>query len=161
MSAHEIPPVRLDIHLEVPPHRAYETFVGEFDRIKPREHNLLTVPIAETVFEARPGGAIFDRGVDGSVCRWGEVLYLDPPYRLVFAWLLDPDYSLVADRRDASEVEVRFIDVDGRSTRVELEHRHIERHGERAPSLRDDVAGNNGWPIYLHQFTMIIQEAAT
>ena len=31
-------------------------------------------------------------------------------------------------------------------TRPEIEHRKLERHGE---SVRDGVAGDPGWPLYL------------
>lgn len=158
MRLHETPPVQLQIHLDVPRQHAYETFVTQFDRIKPREHNLLAVPIDETVLEAWPGGGIFDRGVDGSVCRWGEVLHVEPPSRLVLAWLIGPDYSLITDPADASEVEIRFVDLDGHSTRVELEHRHLDRHGRKAPSLRDDVGGDGGWPLYLQRLAEVSLE---
>ena len=65
--------VRMHIVVAAPVERAFRVFTEEFDRIKPREHNMLGVPIAETVFEPRVGGHIFDRGVDGSECRWGRV----------------------------------------------------------------------------------------
>lgn len=73
--------VRHSIVVEAPIERAFNVFVADFDRIKPREHNLLSVAIAETVFEPHVGGHIYDRGVDGSECRWRESL----PMNLRFA----------------------------------------------------------------------------
>ena len=56
--------------VDVPIERAFRVFTEDFDRIKPRDHNLLDVEIEETVFETHVGGNIYDRGVDGSECRW-------------------------------------------------------------------------------------------
>jgi uncharacterized protein YndB with AHSA1/START domain len=74
--------VRTEIAVDAPIERAFRVFVDDFDRIKPREHNMLAVDIAETVFEPRAGGHIYDRGVDGSECRWARVLAYEPPDRV-------------------------------------------------------------------------------
>jgi len=50
--------VRTSIVVEAPIERAFSVFTEDFDRIKPREHNLLGVEIAETVFEPREGGRV-------------------------------------------------------------------------------------------------------
>jgi hypothetical protein len=63
--------VTLDVTVEVPIEKAFRVFTENFDQIKPREHNLLEVPIEATVFEPRVGGHIYDRGIDGSECRVG------------------------------------------------------------------------------------------
>lgn len=72
-------PVKQSIVVEAPIERAFKVFTEEFGSFKPREHNLLAVRIAETVFEPRVGGSIYDRGIDGSECRWARVLAFDPP----------------------------------------------------------------------------------
>ena len=74
--------VKFAIDVAVPVDHAFRVFTEQFDSIKPREHNLLAVDIAETVLEAKPGGAVYDRGVDGSVCVWGRVLEVEAPHRL-------------------------------------------------------------------------------
>ena len=78
--------VRTEVVVDVPIERAFAVFTEDFDSIKPREHNMLQVEIAETVFEAREGGRIYDRGVDGTECRWARVLAYEPPHRVVFSW---------------------------------------------------------------------------
>ena len=58
--------VRHSIVVDAPIERAFSVFTEDFGSFKPREHNMLQVDIAETVFETRAGGHIYDRGVDGS-----------------------------------------------------------------------------------------------
>ena len=87
--------VRNQVVVNTPVERAFAVFTEQMDRIKPREHNMLAVDIAETVFEPRAGGHIYDRGVDGSECRWARVLAYEPPYRVVLQ--LGPEPA-VADR---------------------------------------------------------------
>lgn len=142
--------VRMQVVVAAPRERAFRVFTEQFDRIKPREHNLLAVPIAETVFEPRVGGHVYDRGVDGSECQWGRVLAYDPPTRLVFSWDISPQWRIETDQARSSEVEVRFI-AEGERTRVELEHRHLDRHGDGWQGLAAGVRGEGGWPLYLQR----------
>ena len=144
--------IRTEIVVEAPIERAFGVFVEDFDRIKPREHNLLAVDIAETVFEPRAGGHVYDRGVDGSECRWARVLAYEPPDRLVFSWDISPRWQLESDPQRASEVEVRFVAETPERTRVELEHRHLDRHGDGWEGLREGVASPEGWPLYLQRY---------
>jgi uncharacterized protein YndB with AHSA1/START domain len=144
--------VNLQIVVEAPIDRAFRVFTERFDSFKPREHNLLAVPIAETVFETRVGGHVYDRGVDGSVCRWARVLAFEPPHRVVISWDISPQWQIETDPAKTSEVEVRFISEGPKRTRVELEHRHLERHGFGWEHVRDGVAGDAGWPLYLERY---------
>jgi uncharacterized protein YndB with AHSA1/START domain len=149
-------------HVVVPgtPQRAFAAFTERFDAIKPREHNLLGSPIVSTTFEPRVGGHIVDRGENGSECRWARVLLFDPPDRLVFSWDIGPTWQLETDPANASEVEVRFV-ADGQDhTRVELEHRHLDRHGPGWPQLREGVDDEQGWPLYLARYAGLMEAAA-
>jgi uncharacterized protein YndB with AHSA1/START domain len=150
--------IQTEVVVEAPVDRAFRVFTEEFDRIKPREHNMLGVDIAETVFEAREGGRIYDRGIDGSECQWARVLAYEPPDRVVFSWDISPQFQLETDLSKASEVEVRFISETPERTRVELEHRNLDRHGEGWESERDAVAGEGGWPLYLRRFTEVLAD---
>lgn len=141
--------------VDVPIEHAFATFT-ENSAWKPKEHNLLGVEIAESRFEAHEGGYIYDRGVDGSECRWARVLAYEPPKRVVFAWLITPQWSVETDVSKASEVEVRFIAEAPERTRVEIEHRHLERHGEGWESMRDSVNAPQGWPLYLQRFAGMV-----
>jgi uncharacterized protein YndB with AHSA1/START domain len=148
--------IHTQIVIEAPIERAFRVFTEDFDRIKPREHNMLGVEIAETVFEPRAGGRVYDRGVDGSEFQWARVLAFEPPDRLVFSWDISPRWQIESDLAKTSEVEVRFIAEGPERTRVELEHRHLDRHGNGWPSMRDAVDGEDGWPLYLHRYEALI-----
>jgi uncharacterized protein YndB with AHSA1/START domain len=144
--------VRSEIVVDAPIERAFAVFTEQFDRIKPREHNMLGVDIAETVFEPRAGGSIYDRGVDGSECQWARVLAYEPPDRVVFSWDIGPTWQIETDPDRASEVEVRFVAESPERTRVELEHRHIDRHGDGWEGVREGVRADQGWPLYLERY---------
>ena len=144
--------VRTSITVDAPIERAFSVFTEDFDRIKPREHNMLAVEIAETVFELHEGGHVFDRGVDGSECRWARVLVYEPPNRVVISWDISPQWQIETDLEKTSEVDVRFIAETPERTRVELEHRNIDRHGDGWEGVRQGVDSEGGWPLYLQRF---------
>ena len=143
---------RTSIVVDAPIERAFSVFTDGFGSFKPPEHNLLQVEIAETVFESHVGGHIYDRGVDGSECRWARVLAYEPPDRVVFSWDISPQWQIETDPQKTSEVEVRFTSETPERTRVELEHRHLDRHGEGWEQEREGVGGDQGWPLYLERF---------
>jgi uncharacterized protein YndB with AHSA1/START domain len=151
---------RTSITVEAPIERAFRVFTEDFGRFKPPEHNLLGVEIAETVFEPRVGGHLYDRGVDGSECRWARVLAYDPPHRLLLSWDISPQWQIETDLQRTSEWEVRFIAETPDRTRVEVEHRNLDRHGDGWEGVREGVTGDQGWPIYLQRFAAHLNGAA-
>jgi len=150
--------VRRQIVVQAPLEKAFAVFTERFGDFKPKEHNMLAAPIAETVFEPRVGGSIYDRGTDGSECRWARVLAYEPPDRVVFSWDIGPTWQVESDPANASEVEVRFVAEGDRRTRVELEHRHIDRHGPGWQALSEGVDGDEGWPLYLARYAALLEE---
>lgn len=144
--------VHKQIVVPAPIEQAFAVFTQRFGDFKPPEHNLLGAPIVETVFEPHVGGHIVDRGEDGSECRWARVLVYEPPERVVFSWDIGPTWQVETEPENTSEVEVRFIAETPERTRVELEHRHIDRHGPGWPAVSDGIAGDAGWPLYLDRY---------
>jgi uncharacterized protein YndB with AHSA1/START domain len=151
--------VRKEVVVDAPIERAFTQFTAGFGDFKPPEHNLLGAKIVETVFEPRVGGNIYDRAEDGNECRWARILVYEPPTRVVFSWDIGPTWQLEANPANASEVEVRFFAEGDDRTRVELEHRHIDRHGPGWESVRDGVDGDDGWPLYLTRFAALFDVA--
>jgi uncharacterized protein YndB with AHSA1/START domain len=150
--------VQAQIVVEAPLERAFSFFTESFGSFKPPEHNMLEVEIAETVFEPRVGGYLYDRGVDGSECRWARVLAYDPPHRVLLSWDVSPQWQLETDPEKTSEWEVRFVSETPERTRVELEHRNLERHGPGWEAVRDGVAAPDGWPLYLQRFAEVVKD---
>jgi uncharacterized protein YndB with AHSA1/START domain len=150
--------VRTQIVVAAPIERAFGVFREDFDRVKPREHSLLGVEMAETVFEPRVGGRVYDRGIDGSECHWARVLAYEPPDRLVFSWDISPRWQIETDLGKTSEVEVRFIAETPDRTRVELEHGNLDRHGAGWEGEREVVGSEGGWPLYLQRFAELIED---
>jgi uncharacterized protein YndB with AHSA1/START domain len=149
--------VRAQVVVDAPLERAFAVFTKEFGSFKPPEHNMLAVEIAETVFEPRVGGHLYDRGVDGSECRWARLLAYEPPHRVVLSWDISPQWQLESDHEKTSEVEVRFVAEGPERTRIELEHRNLERHGEGWESMREGVADAKGWPLYLQRYADVVK----
>jgi uncharacterized protein YndB with AHSA1/START domain len=149
--------VRRHVIVDAPVDRAFSVFTQRFGDFKPPEHNLLAAPIAETVFEPRVGGHIYDRATDGTECRWARVLAYEPPSRVVFSWDIGPTWQLETDPENASEVEVRFVEESPGRTRIELEHRNIDRHGPGWESVADGVGQDQGWPLYLARYAALFE----
>ena len=151
--------VRRQIVVNAPIEEAFATFTAHFGAFKPPEHNLLAAPIAETVFEPHVGGHIYDRATDGTECHWARVLVYEPPHRVVFSWDIGPTWQVETNPDNTSEVEVRFIEEDPHRTRVELEHRNLDRHGPGWQAVRDGVADDQGWPLYLDRYAALFADA--
>jgi uncharacterized protein YndB with AHSA1/START domain len=152
--------VNHSIVVEAPIARAFEVFTKDFGGFKPPDHNLLRVQIAETVFEPRVGGYLYDRGVDGTECRWARVLAYEPPNRVLLTWNISPRWQLENDPEKCSEWEVRFTSETPHRTRVEIVHRMLERHGEGWEGVRDGVDGERGWPLYLKRYAGLMAQRA-
>jgi uncharacterized protein YndB with AHSA1/START domain len=143
---------RTSVVVEAPRERAFRVFTTELGSWWPEGHHILEGELAETVFEPHVGGAILDRGVDGAECRWATVLAYEPPDRVVFSWNINPQWTLEADPDRASEVEVRFTAETPQRTRVELEHRHLDRHGEGWEGMQAAVGAPDGWTAVLQRY---------
>lgn len=142
-------PVRKSVVVHVPIEDAFEVFTDDVDSWWPRTHHIGKVPMRRVVIEGHDGGRCYTEQVDGTECDWGRVLAWEPPRRLVLAWQITHQWGFQPNLAKASEVEARFIRVSGDVTRVEVEHRFFERHGEGAESMRTSVDAPNGWTAIL------------
>lgn len=155
MTETTVPTVRREVVVNAPPERAFQVFTERFGDFKPPEHNILGVPRAEVVFEPRVGGHVIDRAADGRESRWARVLIWEPPHRVVFSWDISPRWELETDPEQTSEVEVRFLPEGTDRTKVELEHRNLDRHGPGWENVRDGVGHEQGWTLYLSRYAAL------
>ena len=143
--------VRHDVVVELPLEEAFWKF-ADLDKIKPREHNMLAVPIAETVLEQHPGGDLYDGGVDDTCARWGRVLTFDPPHTIAFSWDIGPDWQVTADLARVSEVEITFAgegDPAPTSPWCTATSSATAAAGSRCEPGLD---APDGWPLYLGRY---------
>jgi uncharacterized protein YndB with AHSA1/START domain len=140
--------VRTSIVVEAPIERAFTVFTEDIGTWWPPGYHLLEAELAEMVFEPREGGQVYDRGVDGSESHWARVLAYERPNRLVLGWNISTQWQIETDLEKTSEVEVRFVPEAEDRTRVEVEHRNLDRHGEGWEKMRRP----EGWSGILRAF---------
>ncbi len=143
--------VRKVINVQAPLGVAWRVFTEKMGTWWPLEHYKIGASKAvDAVVEPRVGGRWYERGDDGSTCEWGTVLAWEPPSRLVLSWDISADWQ--PDPTLKTEVEVRFIAESERSTRVELEHRHLDRYGARRDEMRRVFDTEGDWGRLLQGF---------
>ena len=142
--------------VDAPQERAFAVFTDGIDNWWPREHTIGEAELKEMVLEPKVGGRAYGIGVDGSESDWGRVLAFDRPNRIVVSWDITLQWKHEPNVAKTSEFEVRFIPEGPDRTRVELEHRHLERHGEGWEAMRDAVGSPNGWQGGLELFAAAV-----
>ena len=120
-------------------------------------HHIGKSKCVDAVIEPRVGGRWFEKGEDGSECEWGHVVAWEPPRRLVVTWEINADWK--ADATLKTEVEVQFIAEGPTKTRVELEHRHLDRFGSRADEMRGIFDSESGWTGMLQKYVKAAEAA--
>jgi uncharacterized protein YndB with AHSA1/START domain len=146
----KIAPVRKQVTVAASQQRAFSLFTDEMSRWWPATHSILKSPLKQYVVEPRVGGRWYALGEDGSRGDTGYVIEWQPPTRLVLAWQLSGKWQFDPDL--VTEVEVRFIAESDGMTRVELEHRNLERMGDTAAQVRGMVDAPGGWTAILECF---------
>jgi uncharacterized protein YndB with AHSA1/START domain len=147
----KIAPVRKQIAVAASQQRAFEWFTREMSRWWPPSHSILKSPLKQYIVEPVQGGRWYAVGEDGSTAQTGYVIEWLPPQKLVLAWQLNADWQF--DSGLITEVEVNFIADSEGVTRVELEHRNLQRMGQRAAQMRDMVDAPRGWTAILEAYS--------
>jgi hypothetical protein len=143
----KLAPVRKSITVDATLDRAFEVFTAGLGRWWPTAYSIGKTPMKNAIMEPRTGGRWYEIGEDGSECEWGDVLKWDAPNRVLLAWRIGPDWKY--DPELLTEIDIRFVAVDEKSTRVELEHRLLENMGEGAEAIRKTFDTEPGWDTLL------------
>jgi len=144
--------VRQSVTVNADVERAFRVFTAEFDSWWPRSHHIGKSPMTKAIIEGFVGGRCYSEQEDGTECPWGQVTAWEPPTRFVFAWQITHEWGYEPDLLKSSEVEIRFSPVGDGTTRVDLEHRHFERHGAGGASMKTAVESPNGWSDLLKMY---------
>ncbi|HEY1735687.1 MAG TPA: SRPBCC family protein [Methylovirgula sp.] len=151
-----IAPIRKTLHVDLPQAKAFDLFTRGIDRWWPRTHHIDPSPLKKAVIEPFAGGRWYHLCEDGNESNFGHVLVWQEPERLTLAWQFDSDFHY--DPKIVSEVDLHFVAENARRTRVEFEHRNIDRLGAGAESFREKVMG--GWPTVFENFVKCADSAS-
>src|SRR5215469_9246200 len=150
--------VTKSIVVEVPRVRAFDFFIRQEAWWPVQTHHLAEPPGETVILEPFVGGRWFERAHDGRECDWGTVLVWEPPRRIVVTWQIGAGWVYEPDQTRASEIEVRFLAESPHRTRIEFEHRHLERYGEQAERMREVLDAPDGAAGVLRAYAARIGE---
>jgi uncharacterized protein YndB with AHSA1/START domain len=146
--------VRKALHVKASREIAWRVFTEKMGTWWPLAHYKIGKARAvDAVIEPRVGGRWYERGDDGSTCDWGRVVLWEPPARLVLTWDIDANFQY--DPSLNTEIDVRFIPVGPAETRVELEHRRLDRYGARRDEMRRIFDTEGDWGKLLAMFAAV------
>lgn len=150
--------VKRTLHVEVPIEKAFQVFTERMGKWWPESHHVGGTPFKDILIDPKKGGRWYEINAEGVECIWGTVIAWEPPKKVVLSWHLQPDWTFNADIAKASEVALEFIADGPDQTRVEFEHRHLERHGEGWQQMREKVGAEGGWPVILKQYLAAVKQ---
>jgi uncharacterized protein YciI/uncharacterized protein YndB with AHSA1/START domain len=142
--------VKKQIVVETSQQRAFRTFTDGIDRWWPREHHIGASPLERMIVEPRTGGRWYSICKDGSEVDIGKVVAWEPPHRLVLTWQITAQWQY--DPAFSTEIEVLFLAENPRRTRVELEHRQLERYGADSETVKKTFESDDAWQASLQAF---------
>ena len=146
--------LRKVITVQAPQNIAWRVFTEGMSSWWPLgQYKIGGAPAVAAIVEPFAGGRWYERGDDGSTCQWGRVLTWDPPARLVLTWDIGADWKY--DPELGTELEIRFIAEGERRTRVELEHRKLDRYGARRDEMRAIFDKGGDWGRLLGLFAEV------
>jgi len=144
--------------VNAPRDHVFKTFTERIDTWWPRAHHIGGKEPFKAILEPRAGGRWFERADDGSECNWGRVLDWDPPRRLLLTWDINAQWQY--QEGFGSEVEVRFEAEGPERTRVVLEHRNLERFGDKAEMMRAMFDSPDAWQGTLGALARAAEQGA-
>lgn len=148
---------RKTLHVEVPIETAFRVFTDRMGAWWPASHHVGNMAFKNILIDHRTGGRWYEINAKGEECIWGTVVAWEAPRQVVLSWHLQPDWTFSPDLARASEVALEFIAEGPERTRVEFEHRHLERHGAGWEKLREQVGSEGGWPAILALYVGMAQ----
>jgi uncharacterized protein YndB with AHSA1/START domain len=151
--------VRKVVKVRAPQQVAWDVFTGQMGTWWPLAvYKIGKANAVDAIIERRVDGRWYERGDDGSTCDWGRVLVWEPSSRLVLSWGIDADFHYNPELQ--TEIEVRFIAEKDGSTRIEFEHRYLDRYGDRRDEMRTIYDKTGDWWQLLASFAQTAETSA-
>jgi uncharacterized protein YndB with AHSA1/START domain len=151
--------VRKVIKVQAPQPVAWQVFTEQMGTWWPLAvYKIGKANAVDAIIEPCVGGRWYERADDGSTCDWGRVLAWEPTSRLVLSWDINADFQY--DPELKTEIEVRFFAEKAGLTRVELEHRRLDRFGERREEMRAIFDKTGDWGQLLTSFAQTAEASA-
>lgn len=138
-----VEPVRRQVVVGCSQQRAFEVFTGRMTDWWPKEHHIGSAPIDEVIVEPREGGRWYTRHTDGSESSTGYVATWAPFERVVLTWQINAEWKY--DVGLVTHVELRFVAEGPDRTRVEFEHRDLDRYGADAEKMHQTFEQPGAW----------------
>jgi uncharacterized protein YndB with AHSA1/START domain len=136
--------IRKSITVAVPVETAFRLFTEQIGTWWPLATKSVAQAEAETlVVEPEVGGTVYERGRDGTVHKWGDVVVWEPPSRVAFTW--HPGRG----EETRQDVDVQFRPIEG-GTRVEVAQTGWERLVATAAEIPDHY--ESGWDEILRSY---------
>jgi len=151
-------PVRRSVEVKASVERAFEVFTSGIGSWWPSTHTIGKGKLKTAVIEPCKGGRWYGEDEDGATTEWGKVLVFEPPGRLVLAWQISAEWRYDPDL--VTEVELTFTPVAAGLTRVELEHRHLERLGPKHAEMRASIDSPGGWGGMMSLYAAAVERIA-
>jgi uncharacterized protein YndB with AHSA1/START domain len=139
--------IKKQLTVEAPIERAFSVFTAQINSWWPRMMKIGATAMVECVLEPRAGGRWYEVGEDGAQCDWGKVLAWDPPNRVLLDWQISAQWKFDPDVH--TEVEVTFTELGPRRTRVDFEHRGLDKIGAQ---IDGPMGMDAGWSMILGLF---------
>ncbi|MGH9685603.1 MAG: SRPBCC family protein [Candidatus Acidiferrales bacterium] len=147
--------VRKSVRIQAPQEVAWRVFTEQMGSWWPLgNYKIGQAKAVDAVVEPRVGGRWYERGEDGSTCNWGSVLVWEPHSLLVLSWDITADWRY--DPGLKTEIELRFIPDGKNATRIELEHRRLDRYGARRDEMRRIFETDGDWGRLLEMFARAV-----
>lgn len=135
MPEQSIPDVRKSVTVAATPEHCFKVFTEAPADWWPPSHILVKKERAGLAFEPGVGGRYYEWDVEGTEIAWGKVLTWEAPHRLSMTWRIDGHWQSITDDERASVIEVEFTAIDENTTRVDLAHVQLHRHGDGAEGI--------------------------
>lgn len=150
--------VRKSVRVQAPQAVAWRVFTEQMGTWWPlQNYKIGKAKAVDAVVEPRVGGRWYEVSEDGSTCDWGSVLAWEPHSRLVLSWDITADWQY--DPKLKTEIELRFVPDGKNATRVELEHRRLDRYGARRDEMRRIFDTEGDWGKFLEMFARVAAAA--